>query len=125
MNTIAGKIPLVILGTSLFAPEVTDLVDDTGQFEIAAFIENHDRERTRAPFLGRPVIWIDDMVTLAATHHAVCSLGTTHRKAFIEHAVALGFQFARIEHPSARVSRTSSIGDGSVMSVGVIVAAYT
>jgi acetyltransferase EpsM len=121
----AHRIPLVILGTSLFVPEVTDLAEDTGRFDVTAFIENWDREKTRQPFLGRPVIWIDEAAPLASTHDAVCGLGTTHRKAFIEQAAAAGFRFARIEHPGARVSSTSTVGEGSVLSVGVIVAAHS
>jgi acetyltransferase EpsM len=119
------KIPLVILGTSLFVPEVTDLVEETGRYDVTAFIENWDRDKTRQPFLGRPVIWIDEAASLAATHEAVCGLGTTHRRAFIEQVASLGFRFARIEHPGARVSSTSAVGDGSVLSVGVIVAAHS
>jgi acetyltransferase EpsM len=119
------KIRLVVLGTSLFAPEVTDLAEDTGRYEVTAFIENHDREKTRQPFLGRPVIWIDEAASLASTHDAVCGLGTTHRQAFIEQAASAGFHFARIEHPGARVSSTSTVGDGSLLSVGVIVAAHS
>ncbi len=124
-NATSAKVPLVILGTSLFAPEVTDLAEETGRYDVTAFIENRDYEKTRAPFLGRPVIWIDEAASLVAMHQAVCSLGTTHRKAFIDQAAAIGFRFARIEHPGARVSTTSEVGDGSVLSVGVIVAAYT
>ena len=119
------KIRLVILGTSLFVPEVTDLAEETGRYAVCAFVENFDREKTRRPFLGRPVIWIDDAASLVATHEAVCGLGTTRRKGFIEHAASLGFRFARIEHPGARVSSISSVGVGSVFSVGVIVASYT
>jgi acetyltransferase EpsM len=126
MNDAASdKIRLVILGTSLFVPEVTDLAEDTGRYEVSAFIENWDRARTRQPFLGRPVIWIDDAAPLAATHQAVCGLGTAHRKPFIQQVAALGFRFARIEHPGARLSSTSSIGAGSVLSAGVIVAAHS
>jgi acetyltransferase EpsM len=119
------KIRLVILGTSLFAPEVTDLAEDTGRFDVTAFIENLDRAKTRQPFLGRPVVWIDEAAPLASTHEAVCALGTTHRSAFIEQAASVGFRFARIEHPGARVSGTSTVGEGSVLSVGAIVAAHS
>ena len=124
-TTAAAKTRLVILGTSLFAPEVTDLAEDTGLYEVSAFIENRDRDKTREPFLGRPVLWVDDMAPLAATHHAVCSLGTTLRQGFIEQAIGAGFTFARIQHPTARVSGTSTVGDGSVVSVGAIVAAHS
>lgn len=124
-DNASHKTRLVILGTSLFVPEVTDLAEDTGRYDVMAFIENRDREKTRQPFLGRPVIWIDEAGWLAETHEAVCGLGTTHRKAFIEQAASVGFRFARIEHPGARVSSTSSVGEGSVLSVGVIVAAHS
>jgi sugar O-acyltransferase (sialic acid O-acetyltransferase NeuD family) len=119
------RIPLVILGTSLFAPEVLDLIDDTGRYDVTAFVENWDRDKTSELFLGRPVVWIDDAGSLASTHEAVCSLGTTRRKAFIEQVASLGFRFARVEHPDARISQKSEIGDGSIISVGVIVGAHT
>jgi acetyltransferase EpsM len=119
------RIPLVILGTSLFVPEVADLAEDTGRYSVEAFIENQDREKTRQPFLGRPVVWIDEAASLASTHQAVCGLGTTHRKGFIAQAAAAGFRFACIVHPGARVSGTSAVGDGSILSVGAIVAAHS
>jgi sugar O-acyltransferase (sialic acid O-acetyltransferase NeuD family) len=119
------KTCLVILGTSLFVPEVTDLAEETGQYVVRAFIENRDREKTRQPFLGRPVIWIDEAAPLAASHQAVCGLGTTQRKDFIERVASVGFRFARITHPGARISSTSSVGDGSLLSVGVIVASHS
>jgi len=119
------KEKLAILGTSLFAPEVVDLVEETGRYEVAAFIENWDREKTRQSLLGRPIIWIDEAASLVSTHKAVCALGTTHRRGFIEQAVAIGFEFATIIHPSVRLSSTSSVGEGSILSAGVIVAAHT
>ena|SRR5436190_5747706 len=119
------KEPLAILGTSLFAPEVVDLAEDTRRYEIAAFVENLDRAKTREPFLGRPVIWIDDAAALASTHRAVCALGTTRRHLFIDQAAAVGFRFATIVHPLSRVSSRSCVDLGSIVSVGAIIAAHT
>ena len=116
---------LAILGTSLFAPEVVDLAEDTGAFEITTFIENFDRNKTQQPFLDRPVIWIDEAASMIATHQVVCALGTTHREAFISQATGAGFTFAVIVHPQSRLSSTSTVGHGSIISVGVIVAAHT
>jgi len=116
---------LVILGTSLFAPEVLDLIEDTGKYEVIAFVENWDRGKTQQSLLGLPIIWIDDAASLADTHKAVCSLGTTHRRRFIQQAAALGFRFATIIHPSARLSKRSSVGEGSVLGAGVIIASHT
>ena len=117
--------PLVVLGSRIFAEEVADLVDDCPEYEVAAFGENWERARCAEPLLGRPVIWIDDLAPLAATHLAVCAIGTTRRVGFIEQAEALGFHFATIRHPTARVSRTSSVGPGTIVSAGVVVAAHT
>jgi sugar O-acyltransferase (sialic acid O-acetyltransferase NeuD family) len=121
----APKEKLAILGTSLFAPEVVDLAEDTGRFDVDAFIENRERAKTTQPFLGRPVIWIDDAAVLASTHRAVCALGTTHRDRFIAQAAAIGFTFASVIHPGARISSRSAVGTGSIVSVGVIVASHT
>ena len=116
---------LVILGTSLFAAEVVDVVGDTGLFDVTTFIENWDRTKAGGTLLDRPVVWITDAQPLAATHLALCSIGTTRRRGFIEDVEAMGFKFATVLHPSARVSRTSSVGEGSFVSAGVIVAANT
>jgi acetyltransferase EpsM len=122
---VSARTPLAVLGTGLFAPEVVDLAEDTGQFDITTFIENFDRTKTGQPLLGRPVVWIDDAAPLAATHLAVCALGTTHRRAFIDQASAAGFRFAVIRHPTSRVSSTSAVGQGSILSAGVLIAAHT
>jgi sugar O-acyltransferase (sialic acid O-acetyltransferase NeuD family) len=116
---------LAILGTSLFASEVVDVVEDTGLFDVSVFIENWDREKTSSKLLGRPVVWIADAKPLAATHLALCSLGTTRRRGFIEDVEAMGFRFATVVHPNARVSRRSSVGTGSFVNAGVVVGANT
>ncbi len=120
-----SSIPLVILGTRLFAEEVADLVDDCDEFELVAFGENWERARGGRQLLGRPIVWIDDLADLARTSWAVCAIGTTHRSSFIQQAANVGFRFATVIHPTARVSRTSVIGEGSILSAGVVVAAQT
>ena len=117
--------PLVVLGTHHFAPEVLDLVSETPGFRVDAFVENLDRARTEEPIEGLPVLWIDDAARLVPTHRAVCALGTTKRRRIVEEAEALGFGFATIVHPLARVSSRSSLGEGTIASVGVVVAART
>ncbi len=114
---------LAILGTSLFAPEVADIVEDCGTFEVSVFVENWDRSKAGETLLGRPIVWLEEAAPLAATHQALCSLGTTRRRAFVEAAAALGFRFATVLHPTARVSRRSQVGAGSFLSAGVVVAA--
>jgi acetyltransferase EpsM len=114
----------VILGSYAFAEEVADLADAAGH-EVVGFVENWDRDRCAEPFLSRPVIWIDDAGGLAADHQAICSIGSTRRKGFVEQAAAAGFRFGQVRHPSAIVSETSSLGEGCVVGARVVVAAST
>ena len=113
------------MGTSLFAPEVFDLAEDTGLFDVIGFIENWDRNKTKGTFLEKPVVWFEEAKPWAETSQAICSLGTTRRHLFIEEARRMGFNFAKILHPTARISKTSHVGEGSILSVGVIVASHS
>ncbi|MDX6449352.1 MAG: hypothetical protein QOD08_1815 [Gaiellaceae bacterium] len=117
--------PLLILGTHFFAPEVLDLISETPGFRVDGFVENLDRERTLEPVAGLPVHWIGDVAPFAATHRAVCALGTTTRSRIVEEAAAQGLGFSTIVHPLARVSTRSTLGEGTIASVGAIVAVNT
>jgi acetyltransferase EpsM len=119
-----GTRKLIILGTRTFADEVADLVSDSDEYALEAFGENWERERCGRPLLGRPVIWVDDLAPLAATHHAVCAIGTPQRSRFVDQAARLGFRFAILRHPAARISRTAGLGAGSIVSVAAVIAAH-
>jgi acetyltransferase EpsM len=116
--------PLLILGTRTFAVEVADLASESG-FAVAGFVENLDPERCSETLDGLPIHWIEAVSQLAGTHRAVCGLGTTHRSRFADQAAQEGLRFATVVHPSARLARTSSLGEGAVVSVAVVVAAHT
>jgi acetyltransferase EpsM len=117
--------PLLILGTRTFAVEVADLAADIAGVRVAGFVENMEPERCRETLQALPVIWVDALAELARTHSAVCGLGTTHRSRFTDQAAAHGIPFATLVHPLARVSRSSVLGDGTIVSVGAIIAAHT
>jgi len=117
--------PLLICGTRSFAEEIADVVSDTPGFAVAGFVENLDRDRCAQPLVGLPVHWIDEIEALASTHLAVCALATTKRRVFTEQVAERGVGFATIAHPTARISRLSELGEGTIASVGVIVAAHT
>jgi sugar O-acyltransferase (sialic acid O-acetyltransferase NeuD family) len=116
---------LVILGTRLLAEEVFDLITDLPGYEVAAFVENHDRAMVGKEIEGRPVLWIDDAVRLAKTHLATCALSTTQRKSYVEQAAALGFRFATLIHPTARVSSRATLGEGTFVSALSTIATRT
>uniref|UniRef100_A0A7C5EPV7 Acetyltransferase n=1 Tax=Desulfobacca acetoxidans TaxID=60893 RepID=A0A7C5EPV7_9BACT len=72
-----------------------------------------------------PILWVEELAPLAATHWAVCALATTLRSRFTSQVGALGVRFATLVHPTARVSRTSTLGEGTIISPGVIIASHT
>ncbi len=109
----------------MFAPEVLDIISDTNAFEVAAFVENQDRSRVGEQINGVPVVWIDDIINTPDRYQAICSLGTTQRRGYIETIKAAGVPFATVIHPTARISSTSTLGDGCFVSAGTIVAAQT
>jgi acetyltransferase EpsM len=116
---------VVVLGATEFSAEVADVIATTGEFEVAAFIENDVPDRAGGELDGIPVFWIDHAAALASAHLAVCGLGTTRRSRFTEQAAALGFKFATIVHPSAHVSPKAQLGEGTMIWPGAVVAAHT
>lgn len=117
--------PLLILGTRTLAVEIADLASEIPGFEVTGFVENLEPERCREMQEGLPILWVGDIARVANTHFAVCGLATTHRSRFTEQVAAYGIPFATLVHPSARISSQSSLGEGTLVSVGVIIAAHT
>jgi acetyltransferase EpsM len=117
--------PLLLLGTRLLASELVDLLSEIPDFKLVGFVENMYRQRCAQRLEGLPVHWVDDIADLAATHFAVCALGTTLRSRFTEQVASLGFRFATLVHPFSRISSQSEIGEGSIISPGVVIASHT
>ncbi len=116
---------LLILGTGTFAAEIADLADDCPGLSVAGFVENLDRARCDRDHHGRPVYWVDELARLRDSHRVLCGLGTTHRSRFTDQADALGARFITLTHPTARVSRATTLGEGTILSVGTILAAHS
>jgi sugar O-acyltransferase (sialic acid O-acetyltransferase NeuD family) len=117
--------PLLILGTGNFAVEVADLVSDMDGFRVTGFVQNVDPQNTQARLEGLPVLWVEEVRALSATDWAVCAIGAVERRGFIEQVAGFGFRFATLVHPTARVSATSRLGEGTIVSAGAVIAAHT
>lgn len=114
-----------MLGTREISVEIADIAAQTDRYEVTGFVENLDPDRCRDELAGRPVHWIDDLAALTETHLAICGIGTTKRGAFVDQARARGLRFATVVHPSASVSPSTTLGEGSIVSAGVCVGAET
>jgi acetyltransferase EpsM len=115
---------LAILGTHTFAEEVADLVEQIGEHELVAFVENWDRERAGRELAGRPVIWVDELAGHAGEWSAVCAIASPERRSYVEHVAGLGVSFATLVHPSAVVAPSARLGAGCIVSPGVVVGAH-
>jgi sugar O-acyltransferase (sialic acid O-acetyltransferase NeuD family) len=116
---------LLILGSTIFPEEVADLAEDCGTFAVAGFVENLDRERCRETLLGKPIHWVDDLDKIGAGHALLCGIGTTKRYRYVEQVRPFGLPFATLIHPTAHVSRTSTVGEGGILGVNSVVASHT
>lgn len=112
---------LLILGTGTFAREVADLASDLDHVSVTGFVASIPPYKSGDTILDLPVYWVDELRRFAGTHFAVCALATTRRWQFIEQAREQGIRFSRIVHPTARVSRRATLGEGVIISAGVVV----
>ena len=116
---------IVILGAGFFAEEIADLISRIEGHKLIGFVEGLERDRCRQPLLGLPIHWIGNLESLRHSCRAVCAVGSPKREAFIQQAGAGGLEFTTVIHPSAQVSTTTSLGEGSIICAGVVVGAHT
>lgn len=124
MNHTA-PIPLLILGTGTYAVEVADLASDVGTFQLGGFVASTPPYKAGDTIMGLPVYWVNELARFVNTHYAVCAISTTHRWQFIEQARAAGMRFASVVHPTARVSRRCTLGEGVIISAGVVLSTHS
>jgi len=120
-----NKKPLLVLGAGDFAAEVADIVSESDGFYVVGFVESLNPQQCSRLIANLPVYWIDDIAGFAKGHYAIWGIGTTFKSKFASQIAAHNIPFATIVHPSARVSPTSSLAEGTLVSAGAVIAAYT
>lgn len=125
MHSSDNRTPLVVLGAGNFAEEIADVASECDDMDVVGFIEGIDRDRCRSPRMGLPVHWIDDLADELdlARCRSVCAVGSTRRKQFIAQAERHGLRFTTVVHPTALVSATAELGEGSIVGKRAIIAA--
>lgn len=100
--------------------EMIELCEESG-FEIVGLIDNSIKA---SDYYGYPVLGTDEDAAALHKDYPLCSVVITPdspaiRKRLALQYVSLGFGFATVIHPSARVSKSARIGQGSVIQSGV------
>lgn len=122
MNS-AGSV--FILGSGRFAEEVATVLGEIPGVRVAGLVESLDRARCGRSPTGWPIIWVEQLKDVAATHRAIAGLGTTHRRALIEQVAGYGMAFETFVHPSAKLPVSLSLGEGTYVGVNVAAGAHT
>jgi len=125
MSQENSKTPLLVLGARPYSLAFADSFIDHPDYEVAGYVENMDESRRGTEHGGLPVYWVDDLPKFQKTHRVICSLGTTFRNMFVEPVKAMGMEFITLVHPTATVSRTTTLGEGTSLNIGNIVAGFT
>lgn len=99
--------------------EMIELCEDAG-FEIVGLIDNDNEGQD---YYGYPVLGTDKDARSLHEKYPSCAVvitpdSPTVRKRLVDEYASYGFDFATVIHPSATVSRTASIGEGSVIQCG-------
>lgn len=121
----AGNVPLLILGARPYSLAFWDAFDGVTPYQAVGYVENMDQSRQGTKHGGLPVYWIDELKAFDEKHSVICSLGTTFRNRFVEPVAAMGFSFATLVHSTSVVSRNSTLGEGTSLNIGGIVAGFT
>lgn len=99
-----------------------ELCEDAG-FAIIGLIDNSNEG---PGYYGYPILGTDKDARSIHEKYPACAVVITPdipavRKRLVDEYASLGFDFATVIHPSAIVSRTASIGEGSVIQRGASV----
>ncbi len=112
---------LLILGTGVLAEEFFAIASHMG-IPVTAFVENLDKKKTETSLCERPVIWYEDVPVAAP---CICALSTTNRQFYIRQMEGRKATFVNLVHPSSILLPHTTIGEGTAISTGVLVASNT
>jgi sugar O-acyltransferase (sialic acid O-acetyltransferase NeuD family) len=128
MGSLDSPQPLLVLGSGNFSYSLIESIRDFGSsaYEFAGFVQNVDPSRKGESFEGFPIYTFDEIEPFASTHAAICFLGDSRpKRKLVEETAALGFRFATLIHPTARVGPRNRVGAGSYVAIQTVLTSPT
>ena len=120
--------PIVIIGAGGYAQEVAWMINDLNhlrrEWALLGFVDPLQSGKTE--HYGKPVLpGYDAVRRLCAQPYFACGMGSPAIRAKeAEYAEALGWQAATLVHPSVIQAQFVSVGGGTVIGPGSVVAPY-
>jgi len=115
---------LLVLGAGGHGKVVAETAEAIGGWESVAFLDN-DVSKLNAAFRW-PVVGIQKDVASLRTEYAAAIVAIGHavtRLRLLDELEAIGFELPVLRHPSAWVSPSASLGNGSVVFAGAVIQA--
>ena len=116
------KESVFIVGAGGFAREILSMYVDLGrEKEIGGFLEENCK-REGEILIGKPIYDISHLNQFSKENKPllITAIGTTKRRRLIEKLQDEGYRFDTVIHPDAKYSRWVKIGEGSIVTAGVI-----
>jgi len=119
---------VVVYGAGGQARVLVELMDRAGICPVAGLVDDnpelHGTKVDGIPVLGG-IEKLNSIIRVHRIHRAVIAVGdNVMRKKFADHARALGLRLPVLVHPTAYVSPTARLGDGTVIMAGAIVSTH-
>jgi sugar O-acyltransferase (sialic acid O-acetyltransferase NeuD family) len=113
---------ILLAGAGGFAEEVMEVAHACG-FEVAAWIEGRDPQRSRQAH-EPPIVWVDEQAAFEPGLGVAPAIGSVRRSALMDRLVSEGRRLVTLVHPSAVVAPSTVIEDGCVLARAVVIGPY-
>jgi acetyltransferase EpsM len=119
------RIPIVIWGTSGHSLVVSNIVRLRGQYEIAGYLDDVHSSRKGTILADKPILGGYDALPVLKKNgiqHVALAFG--HCSARVRVAAFLkknDFEIVTLIHPDAVIAESATVGEGTVISAGVII----